>query len=134
MNALSLCSTHSGRDRVPLGCPTCLRIGLEADIVARVVDVLLAAGHALATDEGDHRFYGPVTPTTNRDEIMAALREVDDEYLGVFTAPAPSGVHQPFGWVRFVYGNDGWDVINDHTVNLTGVLGPVDAYIKEIAP
>jgi len=28
----------------------------------------------------------------------------------------------PSGWVYFVYGNDGWDVVSDYTTNLEAVL------------
>jgi hypothetical protein len=32
-----------------------------------------------------------------------------------------------FGWVRFIYGNGGWDVINDYTTNLEPWMTNVDA-------
>lgn len=125
------CYTHRAEARMPR-CTTCWRIALEQRIVKRTVDALLAQGYALATDEGEHRFYGPVAPTRERATILAALMEVDDEHLGVFPAEevgAPK-VRQPFAWVRFVYGNDGWDVVSDYTTNLEDVLKPVNDYAQ----
>jgi hypothetical protein len=30
------------------------------------------------------------------------------------------------GWVLFIYGNDGWDVISDYTCNLEPIMGPAN--------
>jgi hypothetical protein len=107
------------------------RVTVERRIVKKTVDALLAAGYALATDQGDHRFYGDSNPTRDRQTILDALCEVDEEHLGVFTADEATGVErvvQPFGWVYFVYGNDGPDVVSDYTTNLETVLAPVNDY------
>jgi hypothetical protein len=37
-----------------------------------------------------------------------------------------------FGWVRFIYGNDGWDVINDYTTNLEPVIAGVNALAEKM--
>jgi hypothetical protein len=139
MKKISLCSTHQREQRttVPQGCPTCRRINIERDIVLRTVARLLAAGYALATDaenSDSERFYGPVTPTRDAEPLTAQLMETDEEYLGVFRSEEATGetrIVQPFGWVRFVYGNDGWDVIADYTVNLEDVLKPVFDYVDQ---
>lgn len=109
------------------------RINLEHAIVRRTVKALLAAGYALATDEGEHRFFGPVCPTTSYRGIIKQLAEVDEEHLGVFTVEEANGetrVCKPFAWVHFVYGNDGWDVMSNYTLNLEDVLKPVNAYAE----
>jgi hypothetical protein len=31
----------------------------------------------------------------------------------------------PTLWVRFVYGNDGWDVINDYSMALETIIEPI---------
>lgn len=116
------CNNHRGRTDLPRLCHTCQRIAAEQDIVTRTVDALLAAGYALQTDiEGDPR---PTRPTRDRAAILAQLMAVDDEYLGVFL----DNHKRADGWVRFVYGNDGWDVVSDYTTNLESVLAPVNAY------
>lgn len=128
MKAISLCSTHQREDRktVPQGCPTCRRINIERDIVTRTVSALLKAGCSLSTDANPE-----MGPRTKRADVLAELMEVDDEHLMVFNTPQPEHDYVDVGWVRFVYGNDGADVISDYTVNLEGVLQPVFDYIRE---
>ena len=31
-------------------------------------------------------------------------------------------------WVWFVYGNDGWDVVCDYTINLESIIDPIIEY------
>jgi len=126
------CYPHRDRvpDRVTLECPMCRRIRLEQRIVRKTVTALLAAGYRLATDQGTHdeAERRPETPTADRDTILAEMMETDDEfllcYLGDETRPR---------WVRFVYGSDGYDVINDYTTSLETVLAPIHAYCDSYA-
>jgi hypothetical protein len=74
-----------------------LRIAVEKQIVIKTVTDLLAAGYKLNVDDGD------------------------DDYLHVYQGK------KHIGWVRFVYGNDGWDVISDYTCNLEDALKDVHA-------
>lgn len=46
--------------------------------------------------------------------------------------PRVSWTERPIGWVRFVYGNDGHDVISDYTTNLESVLEPINAYAESL--
>ena len=56
--------------------------------------------------------------------------ETDDDYLTVYRPDALS-----CGWVgvRFIYGNDGYDVICDYTMSLESVLTPVNQLADELA-
>jgi hypothetical protein len=36
------------------------------------------------------------------------------------------------GWVRFIYGNDGWDVMNDYSTVLEPYLIKTNALIDEM--
>jgi len=80
-------------------------------------------GHARC--DGDARWYlpalEPTTPTPDSASILEHLMEVDDEHLYVFVPFNPESV----GWVYFVYGNDGYDVISDYTTGLEAILAPV---------
>ena len=153
MMTVPRCSAHRARPEIPPTCAICQRIALEKTVVEKTVDVLLSAGYALATNQGDGTDANvPYIPTRDRAEILKELMEVDDEFLGVFdmatvespaapTAEDPNpparrrdGGPLPFAWVRFVYGNDGWDVISDYTTNLDAVLRPVNAYCHEVEP
>jgi hypothetical protein len=130
MQSITLGSTHlrETRTTVPLGCPTCHRLNIERDIVLRTVAHLLAAGYYLnIANGGDGEELA--APSRNVSDIVLALMETDDEFLTVYQNAADQ---RRFGWVRFVYGNDGWDVISDYTVNLEEALAPVNAYVTEV--
>jgi hypothetical protein len=114
MTANPRCNAHKQRPVAPRGCQTCNRIAMEQEIVTRVVDALLAAGCSLATD------YDQI-PTRDRAVILSSLMETDDDRLIV----------RPAGWVYFVYGNDGFDVVSDYTTNLEAILCPTFNFIKE---
>lgn len=116
------CERHRGKP-LSLLCALCNRLTVEADIVTRVVDALLAADYALGTDaEGESE----KPPTRDRAEILTRLKEVDDERLTAY-----DGSTSP-QWVRFVYGNSGYDVISDYTIGLGGVLTPVLEYAESL--
>lgn len=100
------------------------RIDIEQDIVTRVVEELLRAGYELRTSADDEDGKRP-SYTTDRAAILAALIEVDDEYL-------IARKHGRRSWVWFVYGNDGPDVISDYTTDLELVLHCVNSYADSL--
>lgn len=120
-----LCYTHRERETAPKTCDTCNRIATEQDIVTRVIDVLLAAGYSLTFDDGEG--YRPLVPTKDRAALLAEAMEVDDERLRAYVGTDLKG------WVYFVYGNSGYDVISDYTVNLESTLKPVNDYADTLA-
>ena len=124
---ITRCSTHRDRAVLPKACPICRRIEIEADIVTRTVDALLAAGYALQVDDGGRpEERRPAEPTTDRAVILAELMETDGDWLLVGELPAPRR------FVRFVYGNDGWDVISDYSTSLEDVLKPINEYADSL--
>lgn len=90
-----------------------MRQYVERQIVQAVIDDALLAGYRLAVDDGETR----PKITTNKAQLMRALFDLDDAQLNVYLAD-----RKQVGWVYFVFGNDGPDVINDHTTNLEGLL------------
>src|SRR5690242_16804194 len=97
-----------------------LRQRVERTIARRVVLDALAAGWELNVNNGgdDHelpRF------TRKAKEVLDAMFATDEEYL-ILRKPAESWRPTLSGWVRFIYGNDGWDVVNDYTTNLDSVM------------
>lgn len=113
------CYDHRYRQTFPAACSVCQRIKIEQDIVTRVVEALLSAGYLLQVSDGEsHR---PEQPTTDRAVILAELMDTDDEAL---IAVKP-GIRR---WVHFVYGNDGYDVVNDYTTSLESVMEPINKY------
>lgn len=145
MNALSLCAKHRRMKRIapPLGCNICRRIGIErrvayetslvpisVTIVLRTVDVLLAAGYLLNVNDGE--FNRPLIPTRDKAVMFRELMDTDMEAIEVYDEV--SNLH-PMGWVQFVYGNDGYDVISNYTTNLEQVLKPINDWVdSEVAP
>lgn len=133
MTTTSRCYDHKNSKTLPLACPTCMRIYVEHRIVKKTVKALLAAGYKLQTDlNEDPR---PAKPTASSTDILAEMAETDDEFLGVFSdavVDVDGHDERPAGWVRFVYGNSGYDVISDYTTNLEEVLAPVKAYAETL--
>lgn len=92
---------------------------VENEITAKVVDVLLAAGYGLSVDNGDNNGDEyEIKNSHNFAKVLKALYQTDDDRLYVH-----HNAVEPFAWVHFVYGNDGWDVISDYTTNLEKLIG-----------
>lgn len=124
------CSRHKDEAKLPTLCSTCQRINVEQKIVKATVNALLNAGYTLNVDNGGDE---PElqTPTADPKVILGVLMEVDDEHLLVYEAATDP---RATGWVRFVYGNDGYDVISDYTIGLEDVLKGVNEYARTFEP
>lgn len=93
-----------------------MRQRVERLIARRVVSDLIAAGFLLNVDnggDGPDGFELPA-PSGKLTEVMGMMFATDEERLFTFRGGAP----RPFGWVYFVYGNSGYDVVSDYTTNL----------------
>jgi len=105
---------------------------VEKSIARRAIKELLAAGFALSVNDGEET----TLKLSRRPRIIAeAMFSTDQDYLLVHKPLVdgdPNNNFDPdhFGWVRFIYGNDGWDVINDNTVNLEPYLVSTTAYAE----
>lgn len=84
-----------------------IRQQVEKHIVERVVMDALAAGYEISVHDGEETV---VRRSTNPDQIIKAMFSTDEDYLYLYK-PKQRGVE---GWVHFVYGNSGHDVISDH--------------------
>lgn len=103
------------------------RVVIERAIVRHACDELLNAGYILRLHDGE----AWATPyTADTDEIMQELQACDCETLYAYS---PVEDQRPLvgGSIFLVYGNDGWDVINDNSValemHLTGTFALVNA-------
>jgi len=92
------------------------RVAIERLIVLALIDHALAEGYELSVHDGEERHPW----TTDRAEVVAAIMETDEDHLRFRKNKKNAG------WVRLVYGNDGWDVIADNTLNLEGLLAPIE--------
>jgi hypothetical protein len=97
---------------------------IEKLIAKQCIADLLAAGYQVSVNDGEET---TLHRSTSPDAILAAMFTTDEDWLHVHTPD-----ERLFGWVRFIYGNDGWDVINDYTVNLELVIAATNKLADEI--
>lgn len=91
------------------------RILIERAIVRKLVSDLIAAGCAVTVDYGDGQ-YG-VKKSTSLTEVMGHVGACDEEWLRVWKLEG-GPTRSPWtklGTIFLVFGNDGWDVIADHS-------------------
>jgi hypothetical protein len=98
------------------------RLKLEMQVIRKTVKVLLDAGFALTVYNGEEE---TVVESTKLTEIASALRTTDEDWLYTHKDGKKS-------FVRFVYGNDPWEVINDYGMSLDEVLKPVMEYAEKM--
>jgi len=93
----------------------------EYEVAKRTILALLEAGYTVSV-------FDTVETTVEKSndivEILQAMRTTGEDYLIAYEGDENKG------WVRFVYGNSGWDVINDYTTNLEDALNSVFAYAE----
>ena len=94
------------------------RQNVERRILRQVIADALSMGYLLSVDDGDGF---TVRKSADAAAVLAALMTTDEDYLHLDKFD-PNGVRTEHGWVRFVYGNDGWDVVCDYSVNIEPVL------------
>jgi hypothetical protein len=98
------------------------RVSIEKRIVKATIKTLIKAGRTLAVGDG----YGDIhPPSRNASDIYKDIMEMDEDTLYVYIPDGPAGRLAEEGFVQFIYGNDGYDVIADHTTKLEAVLAPV---------
>jgi trehalose utilization protein len=82
---------------------------VEREIATAVVKAAVAKGYTFIIDNGgdddEHE------RTSTEEATLKAMFATDEDRLWVVDPKQP----RPIGWVLFVYGNDGHDVICDYT-------------------
>jgi hypothetical protein len=104
------------------------RQNLERRILRQVIADALRLGYVLTVHDGEE-----VTLRRSADAaaVMAALMTTDEDYLHLHKFDA-SGAQAEHGWVRLVYGNDGWDVICDYSVNIEAAVAGASALAEKL--
>lgn len=91
------------------------RILIERAIIRRAVrDILAAHDGAYCISVYDGEEY-PVKRSRDLDKIMADIGQCDEETIVVRHITQSSEAGAKVGSIYLVHGNDGWDVIADHT-------------------
>lgn len=106
------------------------RQAIEKRIAVAAIDQLLSAGFSLGVYDGEE-----ITIHHSKDKkaIVNALFTTDDDRLFVYFDDTNPSDTRPNAWVYLVYGNDGWDVISDYTVNLEAHLTEAIALADKLA-
>lgn len=86
---------------------------MDREIATKLVDALLTDGYVI-TDASSAKF----ECSTDRKKILAYLFEVDMIELIV------EKNDEEF-WIRLIFGESGWDLIQDHTVDLGYLIDPI---------
>jgi hypothetical protein len=92
-----------------------LRHECERKIASQCINDLHDAGYGITVNGGEE---DTVVNSLDHNEVLNAMFTTDEDWL--YAVDPKTGIQQ--GWVRFIYGNDGPDVINDYTINLDTVL------------
>ena len=98
---------------------------IERRIATAAATGLIADGYAVAVYDGEEI---ALEATDDVKSIVAAMFSTDEDYFFVYPKVGGDRV----GWVRFVYGNDGWDVIVDYTTNLESSLEKASELAEEL--
>lgn len=100
------------------------RIAAERKVARRTIRALRAAGYTLGVHNGEELV---LHHAADERKILAEMFTVDEEHL---IAYGPDGKRA--GSVFFVYGNAGYEVINDYSLSLDAVMEPVLDYASEL--
>lgn len=103
---------------------------IERKIAAKVVEDILAAGYSITIAYHDSNS-DTIVQSTDAAAIVAELNQCDVEYLLVHEAGSNRFEH--LGWVEFVYGNSGYDLIAENTNSLEWLLAGAEALADRIA-
>ena len=101
---------------------------VEKEIVTAVIAALLKAGYAISVNNGEEMV---LLNSKKKSTILAAMFTTDQDTLN-----ANDKDGSIVGWVDFIYGNGGYDVIHDYTTNLESLIGdgtPVQSVIDKYA-
>ena len=99
------------------------RIAIEKRIVHRVVKDALRAGYSVSVFDSEE---WTLERSTDFKTIIAAMMTSDEDTIRLRDKEGKN-----LGIVFFVYGNDGWDVICDHSVTLEEFLKGANEYAEK---
>jgi hypothetical protein len=98
----------------------------ERLIAKQCIADLLAAGFKITVNDGEDDV---LVLSTDPEAILKVMFSADEDQF--YVTRTHEGKTQN-GWVRFIYGNDGYDVINDCPTNLEEVLTKTEALCDEM--
>jgi hypothetical protein len=63
----------------------------------------------------------------NSGDLLTDIMNLDEAVVDVFSATG-----NPIGWIKLVFGNNGYDCISDYTSNLESLLDPIDTLATQL--
>lgn len=92
----------------------------EQQIARAATTGIVDAGFRVSVNDGEATV---LVRSDNVKAILAAMFSTDSDTLHAYAPPEePGGQWKRIGFVEFIYGNDGWDVIADNSLTLEGCL------------
>jgi hypothetical protein len=99
---------------------------MERQIIKALVNEAFKQGFTkIIIDNGGDA--GEDITCTNTKEVMASIRQTDEEHMFFVHPDNPK-----MSWVFLVYGNDGYDVIADHSTSLDELIETLDPLIHTL--
>ena len=102
------------------------RIAVEMRIARALIESALDAGYSVTVNDSEE---DTLHESTSLEAILGAMFTSDMDRLFLFEKDSRTW----YGWVLFIYGNDGWDVISDYTCNLEPIMGPANELSEQYA-
>lgn len=96
---------------------------MDNAVVRKAIKTLLGQGYTLSVHDGGE---WAVKRSTSAKTIFDAVRSVDEATMRVHRGDLKDG------YIIFVFGNDGWDAINDYACCLEDDLKPVFEYAERL--
>lgn len=94
----------------------------EQQVMRQCIADLLAAGYELTINNGGGSFEIPWS--RDAEVVFNVMGQSDEDYIFLRRDTRK--------WVRFIYGNDGYDVINDYSSSLEQVLTNTNALVERL--
>lgn len=117
--------------RFPIAADIKARIVVERAVVRRAITDILAAGYLVRLHDGESWATG-LEP--NIDRVMAELCACDEERLYVWKPRQGDEQDGKYiGSIYLVYGNEGWDVLADYSVNLEPLLAGANEFAETLS-
>lgn len=91
------------------------RIKAEHQIVEAIVDWALAHDLMISVNDGEEWV---LKRSSNKDKIINAMFSTDEDLIRLRSAHGDSRGDN-HGWIKFIYGNDGHDVVSDYSITNT---------------
>lgn len=99
---------------------------LENEVVSGVIDRILQSGWSISVHDGEEV---AVRRSKDAEKIKGELNATETgDTLYIYDDDGRN-----MGWVRLIYGQSGWDVVNDYSPNLKKLLKPIiDHFMKKV--